>query len=286
MSVYSLPSYPVRFEERLWSREPGNIRSSEVTPVFLLRYAGPHNSRELTYHDCWELTHVFGGNGWLHSVGAEPLPFQAGRTYLIPPGVAHREESAAAMDTLWIGLRGENLRSVPKDKILALDAPGLAALCEQLWLLTERRLEKTGPELDGLTHAALARFLRLNAAKHQQVQAGDLFDEALAHLRNNFSAPLEISRLAARFGFSEGYYFRLFKRRTGLTPAKYLERLRLEHAMKLFRHSALNVKRVARLCGYADPLHFSRVFSRATGLSPRAFKQGPVRKIRPKNLAR
>jgi transcriptional regulator GlxA family with amidase domain len=94
------------------------------------------------------------------------------------------------------------------------------------------------------------------------------------YLRRNFSAELRVADVAARFGFSEGYFYRAFKRRAGATPVEYVTRLRVEQAQKLLQHSSMSVSRVARLVGYQDPLYFSRIFRKQTGRPPSGRARG------------
>lgn len=255
-------------EQALWDAAAG-ARSSELSALFINRYAGRLDSNTAGFHGCWELLFVFRGAGTLWSDA--PLPLRPGYAILIPPGVAHREECRQPADVLWVGLRGTCLRNLPRKSVLAVETPELAPVFEQLWLRAERRYGRIGPELDGLARAALGGFLRMHGER--KVSGDDLMDQAIAHLHANYAASLSVARLAARIGFSEGYFFRLFKRRTGLTPNEYLTRLRIDAAKSLLRHSSVRVARVARLVGYADPLYFSRAFRKATGRSPRAARR-------------
>jgi AraC-like DNA-binding protein len=216
------------------------------------------------------LIYVFRGTGVLHA--SAPYPFKAGCAYLLPPRTPHREEAGAPMDTLWIGLRGSCLGAARRHEPTCAECPSLAPLLEQLWLRADRRFGLIGPELDGLARAALGRFVRALEERHPREQ--DLLDQAAAYLHQNFSSAVSIADLAARFGFSEGYFYRAFKRRTGMTPVTYLTQVRIENAQKLLRHSSLKVSRVARLVGYQDPLYFSRIFRKVTGQSPRAGRLG------------
>lgn len=255
---------PGRPPDALWGVDPGGRRSSEITPLFVHRFVGPHGARKPSHHDCWELIHVFRGRGTLHTDA--PYPFRAGWSYLMPPGLPHREHSDETMDTLWIGLTGRRLKVRRGQKLVAVESPQMAPLLEQLWLGVERPASASGPELDGLLLAALGRFFRL--LKERNATGSDLLHQAAEYLRRNFSAELRVADLAARFGFSEGYFYRAFKRRLGVTPVEYLTRLRVEQAQKLLQHSSMSIARVARLVGYRDPLYFSRIYRKWTGHPP------------------
>jgi two-component system, response regulator YesN len=103
-------------------------------------------------------------------------------------------------------------------------------------------------------------------------------DEDLAravglYLRENYRQPYSLERLAATFGCKPAYLLRLYRKATGSTPTQDIIRLRIEKAKHLLAgHSQLEVKQVAAAVGYEDPLYFSRLFKRETGLAPSAFK--------------
>ncbi len=255
--------------DSLWGRDAATRRSRELSPLYVIRYNGPNTSTLMGYHEFWELIYVFKGSGILH--GKTPLPFRPGQAFLIPPGVAHREESGP-VDNLWVGLSGSLLDQLDTSCFHAVEAHELAAPMEQLWLRAERRFGRIGPELDGLARAAIGRFVRL-LGEVQTPTGPSVLDDAIAHLHRHFARPVSISKLAARYGYSEGYFFRAFKRQTGATPTEYVTRLRVEHASQLLRQSSLTISRVAKLVGYADPLYFSRVFKQETGKSPRAMRR-------------
>jgi len=83
--------------------------------------------------------------------------------------------------------------------------------------------------------------------------------------------------VAAMAGVSEGYFYRLFKKRTGKSPAHYLTSIRIERAARALRMSSVAIAEVAADCGYPDPFYFSRVFKRHTGQSPAAFRGNTLR---------
>ncbi len=107
-------------------------------------------------------------------------------------------------------------------------------------------------------------------------------DEELAKavslfLQEHYRQPYSLERLAARFGCKPAYLLRLYSRVTGSTPTRDLIRLRIEKAKRLLLgHAHLEVKQVAAAVGYDDPLYFSRLFKRETGLNPSAFRESQL----------
>ncbi len=107
------------------------------------------------------------------------------------------------------------------------------------------------------------------------VRAGedDLVKAVGLYLRENYRQPYSLERLAAAFGCKSAYLLRLYRRSTGSTPTQDLIHLRIEKAKRLLLgHPQLEVKQVAAAIGYEDPLYFSRLFKRETGLNPSSFR--------------
>ena len=79
---------------------------------------------------------------------------------------------------------------------------------------------------------------------------------------------LTVCELAAMCGISEVYFRRLFLNTFGISPKEYIIQKRIEYAKTLLSSKDFSVGEVGILCGYAEPCHFSREFSKRVGISP------------------
>ena len=106
----------------------------------------------------------------------------------------------------------------------------------------------------------------------------DLAKAVQVYLQEKYQQPYSLERLAALFGCKAAYLLRLYRRITGSTPTQDLIRLRIERAKRLLiGHPALEIKQVASAVGYDDPLYFSRLFKKETGVAPSAFRDSRSR---------
>jgi AraC-like DNA-binding protein len=85
---------------------------------------------------------------------------------------------------------------------------------------------------------------------------------------------LSIGTIGRRLSYHPKYLSHLFKREMGVGFSEYLRDKRINYARTLFDHGIDSVKNVALLSGFNDPLYFSGVFKRVTGLSPTQYLQG------------
>lgn len=102
---------------------------------------------------------------------------------------------------------------------------------------------------------------------------GGRFDDLLAWARENLALPLTVDQLAERAAMSPRNFARLFAAETGATPAKAIERLRVEAARALLDSQPLQVEDVALETGFGDPERMRRAFLRAFGQPPQALRR-------------
>lgn len=84
---------------------------------------------------------------------------------------------------------------------------------------------------------------------------------------------IDLDVLARQAGLSVYHYLRVFSLVLGVTPHQYLLRCRLRRAAQLLANEDLPVTDIALEVGFADLSNFIRSFRRASGISPRAYRQ-------------
>ena len=72
---------------------------------------------------------------------------------------------------------------------------------------------------------------------------------------------------------SPRHFARAFRAETGVTPARYVERVRLEAARRLLEDTPLAISAVASGSGFPSAETMRRAFVRALGVSPAEYKR-------------
>ncbi|MEV5436991.1 GlxA family transcriptional regulator [Streptomyces sp. NPDC052682] len=86
-------------------------------------------------------------------------------------------------------------------------------------------------------------------------------------------ADLAVETLAARARLSPRHFARAFRAETGMTPGRYVDRVRLEHARRLLEDTADGIEEISRASGYGTPEAMRRAFVRALGAAPAEYRR-------------
>lgn len=99
------------------------------------------------------------------------------------------------------------------------------------------------------------------------------FAELMDWMRANLAQPLTVEQLADQAAMSPRNFARAFAAETGTTPAKAVERLRLEAARTEVEAGRAPIDRIAETAGFGDPERMRRAFLRAFGQPPQALRR-------------
>ena len=91
-------------------------------------------------------------------------------------------------------------------------------------------------------------------------------------IADNLDADLSVPALAARAHMSERNFARVFQREVGVTPARYVESLRLERARIALSESSQPVAAIARRCGFGTATTMRRSFERRLRVRPSDYR--------------
>ena len=98
----------------------------------------------------------------------------------------------------------------------------------------------------------------------------------------NLSAPLTVEELAGRAAMSPRNFNRVFTRAVGLSPARFVERARVDAARRRLEAGTASVEAIAYDTGFGNPERMRRSFLRQLGIAPADYRQrfgSPTREI-------
>jgi transcriptional regulator GlxA family with amidase domain len=103
------------------------------------------------------------------------------------------------------------------------------------------------------------------------------FSSLLEWTRGHLSERLTVEQMADHMAMSPRNFSRAFARAIGVSPAKAVERLRMEAARERVENSQDPIEQVASATGFGDPERMRRAFIRAFGQPPQALRRARLR---------
>ena len=108
--------------------------------------------------------------------------------------------------------------------------------------------------------------------KKQKDDRGILFEKLIDEIIASPERWWTVNEMAQMLNMSKNQFNIFFVKQAGMTPKKYVDKLKMEHAKKELLNTSKNLTIIAEDLGYSDPFHFSKRFKQITGISPNDFR--------------
>lgn len=130
------------------------------------------------------------------------------------------------------------------------------------------------------THAFIRNVANKVFKANQQLKLNSVhknYFSIIQFIEHNYTdSTLDMQKLSANLGLSVSYISSLLKKHE-TSFVKYLTDLRIEQVKLMLRDNGRLIADISESVGYSDPYYFSHCFKKATGMSPRAFRQYNIR---------
>ena len=194
------------------------------------------------------------------------------KTYLLKPGdifiippykkISYTADQANPWSYAWLKF---DLKGTPPSFLSSpvLNAPSVGPIFEEM----REALKLDNPTLY-LTSKAYSLFHMLTTT-HENQQ--DSIDNAINFIHAKFSSNIKIEDLANHVGYTRSYFSTSFTKKVGMSPQKYILKIRMETAADLMITHNASPSVAAQTVGYIDFYLFSKMFKRYFGQSPRQY---------------
>lgn len=157
--------------------------------------------------------------------------------------------------------------SLPKSDPATYDTN---SILRQNLLINKKRTMCDRVESRGIVYQLLSRFLKRAVKK---VNSGDeRIEKAISYINMHIHETINLDLLAEEACLSKDHFIRLFRKETGITPLKYVNKKKIEKAQLLLLTNDMPVKNVAMSLSFEDYSYFSRLFKKKTGLTPQEYR--------------
>lgn len=252
----------------------------------------PYEDTYNAVHDHLIILHLDGPVAVTRVMGKIPARrvIAPGGLFILPGGRDFGVRLEGELDSLHIYIRKQVVDDVAEDfGYVAADCieivPGLGdhdPLIERLALGIQEALRNSDTAgtvyADYLAQALAARLLRQHSTSAHinplpqggftKLQLQRATDFMQAHLGDS----LTLAELATATGLSPSHFARRFKVSTGVPPHQFLMQLRVERAKRMLR-GGTSIIEIALTCGFTHQEHMTRIFRRAVGVTPAAYRR-------------
>lgn len=133
---------------------------------------------------------------------------------------------------------------------------------------------------EALATGLAARLLGKYAARvpaahnHNTILPAYKLRRVTEYINDNLTENLTLAELAAVASMNPHSFSRAFKQTTGTPPHRYVSNCRVERAKALLADDELPLVEVGLSVGFQNQSHFTTLFHRLTGVTPKAFRDG------------
>ncbi|MBU2993687.1 helix-turn-helix domain-containing protein [Octadecabacter sp. 1_MG-2023] len=113
------------------------------------------------------------------------------------------------------------------------------------------------------------QFSRVLAA--QTASSSHRFSELVEFIASNLKDHISVAKMAAKAGMSERNFSRKFVVEIGVSPAQFVEKLRVEHAAAMLHQNEISLATVRAEAGFTNDENMRRAFQRQLSVSPSAY---------------
>lgn len=243
-----------------------------------IRYGGFHDGDgdfPPHKHDTWEIVYQYSGSVTVVQNGVS-FDMSPGMMIVHPEGAIHQDIYSAYYELIYLFVEGEVLSEC--DTILYDDADrSFGALFE---VALREYLGKSPFRTEMLANLAaqlellIRRQMASRTVPRHESHADPRLLAATQILRNSVTSPVSVDEVCDRIGVSRTWLYESFRAAHHCSPHEFLNRLRLERALALLRHSSLKIGFIAAECGYCSTSHLTNHVKRVTGHTPREIRAG------------
>ena len=219
-------------------------------------------------NDCWHFFYCTGGRGSC-TAGSLTLTCTPGGLLVFPPEAHLTHDSMTEAQGILVCM--QQIPLVFRQPCLLQDDGNqslLHLMQDALW-----HFEAAAPDAGALLSAYGQLLVQHVSLRRPSAPQSQVVEDLARSIAQNFANPLyELDEQLRSAPYCYDYLCRLFRQEMNTTPHKYLANLRLETAADMLRQGAgRSITEIAHMCGYSDPLYFSRMFKKRYGVSPREY---------------
>ena len=185
-------------------------------------------------------------------------------------------------EVYWVHFTGSQVKQILKKYNFPstghIIPSGASPRYQKLFLRLIQELQLCRPHYEEFLSILLTQIFILTdrysrGTKVTNKYAHNEIETAVRYFNEHYNDSINIAEYAESKNMSTSWFIRNFKLYTGSTPLNYILNIRISNAQSLLENTKYNITEIAAITGYDNPLYFSRLFKKQTGLSPSEYRK-------------
>lgn len=197
-----------------------------------------------------------------------------GEGFYIPAGKVHEYKSSKEnpWEYFWVILNGKMADEICR-KYIDVNENGIFKynFKEELYYFADNFF-KTQKNITAVKAMGVFLLLMSRHEKKEEIHSNLYVINAKKYMEQNIFRNFTICEIADILHINDRYLYNLFIQYEGISPKKYLNKLRVEKACEMLKFMECSITEVAVSTGFNDVLTFSRFFSKHMKESPTTYR--------------
>ncbi len=233
----------------------------------------------------FHIIYIASGSGTFESENNPLKSVQAGDIIHVYENEWHRYRPNAnsGWEEYWVGFDGDYFRDhilediFPEFKSHVIQAgyqDNIILSIEHILQVSKQNSPQLNKVLSGSVLNLLGLLVSLRDIVHPEKNINDIIDQSHFILRQHLTKPVDLVKLAQKFGMSYSGYRKLFKSKTGMALNQFIIKERIALAQRMLRNTSLSLNEIADKCGFDTLYYFSRMYKQKMGYKPSDERRG------------
>lgn len=231
----------------------------------------------------YQLIYIVGGEGTFET-RMKKYKVKTGNVILLFPNQWHRysPDKKTGWIEYYVGFKGPIIDNILKCGFTDTNEPLInigedefvIQLMKDIISLIDEEKSGYQQEASGIVMHLLGHILKLK--KNEQFREGNiesLVKKAKFIMIQKLTSNINVKEIADTLAVGYSLFRKKFKLYTGMSPAHYINELRLQEARKMLAFTGKSIKQIAIELGYESEFYFSRLFKAKTGISPIQYRK-------------
>lgn len=261
---------------------PHVLRISMVSFLSATKPIGTH-----IHKDCMEICYLYSGHQVYH-VGGENYRLNGGDIFVTYPNEIHStgiysEEKSLLyyfiIDTVnetddFLGMEGASILAQKLNAMAPRHFFGgfkLKSIFDKMFELYFSNSEFKYIHMKNLMCTLLLEILHMASAKKNYIS--EPFNEIIEYIRDNIYQDISIKSIARKYYISETWFKQKFKKETGIPPAEFIQRERIDLSKFFLCYTNENITRIAQILNFSSSQHYGMVFRKYKAMTPSEYRK-------------